>query len=205
MRQHFGADGARRWSSIALALLLVGCSDGSLAQRDDTSNSAERTVRATAAALPDFAPLVEAYGDAVVSVDVVKRRAQQLRQIPPDDPMLDFFRRFGIPFPDRGVPRNFSPMRGSGSGFVVSQDGYVLTNAHVAGDAEEVTVRLTDRRSARHSAWRTAPPQASSAPPRAQSAMRITCLSSRPTLPSIPATRADRCSTSRARWSASIR
>ena len=138
--------------SILLALLLAGCSDGSLAQRDDTSSDTVRTVRSNAAALPDFAPLVEAYGDAVVSVDVVKRRAQQLRQIPPDDPMLDFFRRFGIPYPDFGGPRgfggprDFGPQRGSGSGFIVSQDGYVLTNAHVAGDAEEVTVRLTDRR-----------------------------------------------------------
>jgi serine protease Do len=146
MRQHRSGRGAARWSSICVALLLAACSDGTFAQRDEPSNDAPPAARRGAAALPDFAPLVESYGDAVVSVDVVKRRAQSLRQIPPDDPMLDFFRRFGIPFPDFGAPRNFGPMRGSGSGFIVSQDGYVLTNAHVAGDAEEVTVRLTDRR-----------------------------------------------------------
>jgi serine protease Do len=61
----------------------------------------------------------------------------------PNDPFYEFFRRFGRPMPRGGeAPRE----HGEGSGFVVSPDGYILTNAHVVQDADEVTVRLTDRR-----------------------------------------------------------
>jgi serine protease Do len=59
----------------------------------------------------------------------------------PNDPFYEFFRRFGPP-----VPRNPQPVRGEGSGFIVSPDGYILTNAHVVQDADEVTVKTTDRR-----------------------------------------------------------
>ena len=62
----------------------------------------------------------------------------------PNDPFYDFFRRFGIPPPEQGGPR--APVRGAGSGFIVSADGYILTNTHVVANADEVTVRLTDRR-----------------------------------------------------------
>jgi serine protease Do len=97
--------------------------------------------------LPDFRGLVEQYGPSVVNVSVrasvkTSGRMQQMPQMPgfgPDDPFSQFFR--GLPMPQEPVP-----MRGEGSGFIVSRDGLILTNAHVVADAQKVTVRLRDRR-----------------------------------------------------------
>jgi serine protease Do len=104
-------------------------------------------VTTTTGGLPDFSPLVERYGDAVVNVEVsgtVHRESSD--GVSEDDPLRDFFRRFGMPGPG-GSPHGEAPiMRGNGSGFIVSKDGYILTNAHVVAEADEVTVRLTDRR-----------------------------------------------------------
>jgi len=97
-------------------------------------------------ALPDFANLVERVGPAVVNISVVQEVETQLN-VPPE--MQDFLRRFGIPLPGTpGGPNGPGPQisRGVGSGFIVSADGYVLTNAHVVDDATEVVVRLTDKR-----------------------------------------------------------
>lgn len=99
-----------------------------------------------ARSLPDFASLVERFGPAVVNVSVVGRTEPASNNAPglsPDDPFSDFFRRFGLPQQPRG---NAPPMRGQGSGFIISPDGYIMTNAHVVDDAAQVTVRLTDRR-----------------------------------------------------------
>jgi serine protease Do len=97
--------------------------------------------------MPDFSALVERYGPAVVNVEVVERPQTTGRGGPDaDDPLNDFFRRFGIPNQGQGQPRNAPPARGTGSGFIVSPDGYILTNAHVVSSAQTVTVRLTDRR-----------------------------------------------------------
>jgi len=98
--------------------------------------------------LPDFAGLVDRFGPAVVNVSVVGKRQTiaGLGGLSPDDPFYEFFRRFGIPAPGQG-PRGQAPApRGEGSGFIVSPDGYILTNAHVVEAADEVTVRMTDRR-----------------------------------------------------------
>jgi serine protease Do len=141
--------------AVVLAVLyaaLAACSNGQGADESAQKSNAPVPTRspmtAVAGALPDFAPLVEQYGAAVVNVEVV----QQVRPTrgpggPGDDPLLDFFRRFGIP-PPGGAPGEGEgmPARGAGSGFIVSADGYILTNAHVVAEADEVTVRLSDRR-----------------------------------------------------------
>ncbi len=98
--------------------------------------------------LPDFSTLVDRYGPAVVNVEVLEK-AQSGSGIPglsPNDPFYDFFKRFGVPGPDQGERRRAPPVKGAGSGFIVNSDGYILTNTHVVANAQEVTVRLTDRR-----------------------------------------------------------
>ena len=97
--------------------------------------------------LPDFAGLVEQVGPAVVNVTVIeKRQRNPLRGFgnpfsdDNNDPFGDFFRQF------QNQPRDNTPEEGVGSGFIVSSDGYILTNTHVVDNATRVTVRLTDRR-----------------------------------------------------------
>jgi serine protease Do len=91
--------------------------------------------------LPDFTSLMKAAGPAVVNV-ISTRKAQTAAAggsagIP--DPMGELLRRFTPDAPDRAAPR-----QGLGSGFVISEDGYILTNAHVVAEFDDVNVRLAD-------------------------------------------------------------
>lgn len=106
---------------------------------------------AYAANLPDFTVLAEQQGPAVVNISitqVTRRGAMPFPNMPYDENLQEFFKRFGIP----GFPG--SPNQGGreyktqslGSGFIISSDGYILTNAHVVSAADEVLVKLSDKR-----------------------------------------------------------
>src|SRR5271169_5184222 len=96
--------------------------------------------------LPDFTELYEQQGPAVVSIDVTQTvHRSQFPDLSEDDPFYEFFRRFGQIPRGHERPRDLE-QQSVGSGFILSSDGYVLTNAHVVDDASEVLVRLTDKR-----------------------------------------------------------
>jgi len=104
----------------------------------------------TAIAAPaDFVDIVEASVPAVVNIETTRfgQRSDpevQRGQMPEDVPEL--FRRFFEPFGEGGPPRARPDQRGGGSGFIVRENGLILTNHHVIEDADEIIVRLADRR-----------------------------------------------------------
>jgi serine protease Do len=132
-------------SSLLFVPPLIGASNAALA--------------APVAILPDFSDLVEKTGPAVVNIRTTeKMKGSQGVPGGEDEEMQEFFRRFfGVPVPrqhqnpgPRGRKNGQQPeeevQRGVGSGFIISADGYVLTNAHVIDGADDVYVKLTDKR-----------------------------------------------------------
>jgi serine protease Do len=107
------------------------------------------TTTAQPRGLPDFTELAERQGPAVVNISTTQsaRGVNQATPFPFDenDPAFEFFKRFIPRQPGGGAPREFEN-KSLGSGFIISADGYILTNAHVVDGADEVTVRLTDKR-----------------------------------------------------------
>ena len=141
---------------VAAVFALNGCKDGG---QNDNKKPTEETQKVQSKdemnmLVPDFAKLVEQEGATVVNIQAYKNNAagnkpnndgMDLNQLPDNDPFYDFFKRLvpntpEVPQQEDGEDQNF------GSGFLISQDGYILTNTHVVGGLDGIKVTLNDKR-----------------------------------------------------------
>jgi serine protease Do len=136
--------------AIVLPLLVSGCGQSNAKTSQGFRTAEDSGVNIP---LPNFTQLVKKEGPAVVNISTTQTvRRQRMMPFGPqfpfpgfkeDDPLFDFFRRFAPPQPPG--PQEYQT-QSLGSGFIISEDGYILTNAHVIGNADEITVKLIDGR-----------------------------------------------------------